>query len=102
MTPPNWRGGACKTSNRGGGGGRAYCGLRANGAGDAPTGAPAATGPAEAGTRAYTSTWCTTSRAPGRISSACTHLSSAKLVGTSKYWYSIVPEGGTTNSSGIV
>jgi hypothetical protein len=41
---------------------------------------------AGAGTLAYTSTWCTTSRAPGMNSMAVTHLSSVKPVGISEYW----------------
>src|SRR5437868_672260 len=36
------------------------------------------------------------------ISIACTHLSSVKFVGTSKYMYSTVPRAGTWNSSGNV
>ena len=36
------------------------------------------------------------------ISIACTHLSSVKFVGTSKYWYSTVPDAGIVNSSVMV
>ncbi len=40
-------------------------------------------------------TWCTTERALGLISIACSHLSSTNSVGIRKYWYGIVPAAGT-------
>ena len=45
--------------------------------------------------------WCTCSRSPARTSPACIQRSSLKLVGTSKYWYSIVPSAGILYSTGI-
>src|SRR6185295_17245655 len=58
------------------------------GCADAPAGGAggAAGGVAGCGARAYTITWCRTLGLPARTSIAWIHLSSVKVVGTSKYW----------------
>src|ERR1700691_5714038 len=49
----------------------------------------------------YTTAWCTCAALEGRTSTICTHLSTAKCVGTISYVYSTSPCAGICTGLGI-